>query len=218
LNIIPNEGGMRLTYATLGAYLKYPWLSQTHCWRRRQSQTRQIWLLSHRKNTYLSTLAATIRFNPAGDFHWCRHPLAYLLEAADDICYTLIDLEDGLALGMLAYEEIEPLFLQLLDDLPPPPELKQDVPNLQKIAALRGKAIEKLVSAVAIAFEQQQSALLTGTLNGSLLQHCHPVLANGIDLAKDLARQRIFNHPQKAQLELAAYASLHTLLTAHLPK
>ena len=126
----------------------------------------------------------------------------------------MIDLEDGLALGMLRYDEIEPLFLQLLDDLPPPPELKQDVPAPQKIAALRGKAIEKLVSAIATAFEQQQEALLTGTLQGSLLQYCHPTLANGIDLAKNLARERIFNHPQKAQLELAAYASLHTLLSA----
>jgi len=209
----PNEGGMRLTYATLGAYLKYPWLSQPIAGGV-ASHKRGKFGCYHTEKTLLSTVAEQLGLIQQADFRWCRHPLAYLLEAADDICYTLIDLEDGLALGMLAYEEIEPLFLQLLDDLPPPPELKQDVPNLQKIAALRGKAIEKLVSAVATAFEQQQSALLTGTLNGSLLQHCHPVLANGIDLAKDLARQRIFNHPQKAQLELAAYASLHTLLTA----
>ena len=144
----------------------------------------------------------------------CRHPLAYLLEAADDICYTLIDLEDGLALNMLRYEEIEPLFLQLLDDLPPPPELKQDVSALQKIAALRGKVIEKLVMAVTDAFAQQQEALLSGQLVGSLLNHCSAQLSDGIDAAKNLARERIFNHPQKAQLELAAYASLHTLLTA----
>jgi dGTPase len=209
----PNEGGMRLTYATLGAYLKYPWLSKPIAGGV-ASHKRAKFGCYHTEKHLLSTLAQQLGLIQQGDFHWCRHPLAYLLEAADDICYTLIDLEDGLALGMLRYDEIEPLFLQLLGDLPPPPELKQNVSAPQKIAALRGKAIEKLVSAIATAFEQQQEALLTGTLQGGLLQYCHPTLANGIDLAKNLARDRIFNHPQKAQLELAAYASLHTLLSA----
>lgn len=209
----PNEGGMRLTYATLGAYLKYPWLSQPIAGGV-ASHKRAKFGCYHTEKILLQQVAEQLGLIQQADFKWCRHPLAYLLEAADDICYTLIDLEDGLALGMLRYDEVEPLFLQLLDDLPPPPELKQDVPDLQKIAALRGKAIEKLVSAIATAFEQQQEALLTGTLQGGLLQHCHTNLANGIDLAKNLARERIFNHPQKAQLELSAYASLHTLLSA----
>ncbi|HMX98391.1 MAG TPA: deoxyguanosinetriphosphate triphosphohydrolase [Agitococcus sp.] len=209
----PNEGGMRLTYATLGAYFKYPWLSQPIAGGV-ASHKRAKFGCYQTEKLLLQQVAQQLGLIQQGDFRWCRHPLAYLLEAADDICYTLIDLEDGLALGMLRYEEVEPLFLQLLDDLPPPPELKQDVPDLQKIAALRGKAIEKLVNAVANAFAEQQEALLTGQLKGSLLNYCKASLSEGIDLAKDLARQRIFNHPQKAQLELAAYASLHTLLSA----
>lgn len=209
----PNQGGMRLTYATLGAYLKYPWLSQPLSGGV-ASHKRAKFGCYHTEKTILATIAQHLGLIQQSDYRWCRHPLAYLLEAADDICYTLIDLEDGLALGMLRYEEVEPLFLQLLDDLPPPPELKQAVPTLQKIAALRGKAIEKLVTAVTDAFAQQQEALLTGKLQGSLLNHCAPVLSQGIDTAKQLARDRIFNHSQKAQLELAAYASLHCLLTA----
>ncbi|MDO8415034.1 MAG: deoxyguanosinetriphosphate triphosphohydrolase [Agitococcus sp.] len=209
----PNEGGMRLTYATLGAYLKYPWLSQPLSGGV-ASHKRAKFGCYHTEKHLLANIAEHLGLISTGDNRWCRHPLAYLLEAADDICYTLIDLEDGLALGMLRYEEIEPLFLQLLDDLPPPPELKQDVPALQKIAALRGKVIEKLVMAVTNAFAEQQEALLSGQLVGSLLNHCSVQLSEGIDAAKNLARERIFNHPQKAQLELAAYASLHTLLNA----
>ena len=209
----PNEGGMRLTYATLGAYLKYPWLSQPLSGGV-ASHKRAKFGCYHTEKHLLANIAEHLGLMSKGDNRWCRHPLAYLLEAAADICYTLIDLEDGLALGMLRYEEIEPLFLQLLDDLPPPPELKQDVPALQKIAALRGKVIEKLVMAVTNAFAEQQEALLSGQLVGSLLNHCSAQLSDGIDAAKNLARERIFNHPQKAQLELAAYASLHTLLNA----
>lgn len=207
----PGQGGMRLTYATLGAYLKYPWLSQPLAGGV-ASHKRAKFGCYHTEKHILENIAEQLGLIRQGDYRWCRHPLAYLMEAADDICYTLIDLEDGITLGMLRYEEVEPIFLQLLDDLPAPPELRQDVPLPQKIAALRGKAIEKLVNAVTDAFAAQQDALLAGTLEGSLLDHCAPALSQGIDTAKHLARVRIFNHPQKAQLELAAYASLHSLL------
>ncbi len=207
----PGQGGMRLTYATLGAYLKYPWLSQPLTGGV-ASHKRAKFGCYHTEKLLLATIAEQLGLIQHGEFRWCRHPLAYLMEAADDICYTLIDLEDGLALGMLRYEEVEPLFLQLLDDLPTPPELRQQAPTPQKIAALRGKAIEKLVNAVTDAFALRQDELLDGSLEGSLLDHCAPALSQGIDTAKQLARERIFNHPQKAQLELSAYASLHTLL------
>ena len=207
----PGQGGMRLTYATLGAYLKYPWLSQPLTGGV-ASHKRAKFGCYHTEKQILATIAGQLGLIPQGEYRWCRHPLAYLMEAADDICYTLIDLEDGITLGMLRYEEVEPLFLQLLDDLPSPPELRQPGSQPQKIAALRGKAIEKLVNAVTDAFATHQDLLLEGRLEGSLLDYCSPALADGINTAKQLARERIFNHPQKAQLELAAYASLHSLL------
>lgn len=58
-----------------------------------------------------------------GEYHYCRHPLTYLLEAADDICYALIDLEDGIILNMLNYQEVEPIFLNLIADYGQPEEL-----------------------------------------------------------------------------------------------
>ncbi|MCG2916419.1 hypothetical protein KZ311_26195, partial [Escherichia coli] len=57
-----------------------------------------------------------------GDYHYCRHPLTYLLEAADDICYALIDLEDGISMNMLEYDEVEPYFLNLIGDYGTPHE------------------------------------------------------------------------------------------------
>ncbi len=214
----PNQGGMRLTYATLGAYLKYPWVAQ--------SLDTQGSLASHRRakfgcyqseKEFLQQIGEQLGLVQTGDYAFSRHPLAYLLEAADDICYGLIDLEDGLLLGMLDYRDVEPLFLQLIGDYGVPDELTNNMPVPQKLAALRGRAMNSLVDAIAEAFRQQQVALLNGELKGTLLDHCSAHLRDGIENAKRMARQRIFTHPQKARLELVASSSLQVLLDAFIP-
>ncbi|MBR5558446.1 MAG: deoxyguanosinetriphosphate triphosphohydrolase, partial [Acinetobacter sp.] len=98
----PNDGGMRLTYATLGAYLKYPWLSKTIASQgdRPASQRAKFGCYQSEKEV-LQQIAEQLGLIQLGEYHYCRHPLTYLLEAADDICYALIDLEDGIVLNML---------------------------------------------------------------------------------------------------------------------
>ncbi|MCL8061416.1 deoxyguanosinetriphosphate triphosphohydrolase, partial [Pseudomonas aeruginosa] len=80
------------------------------------------------------------------DERWARHPLVYLMEAADDICYGLIDLEDGLEMELLEYSEVEALLLGLVgDDLPDTyRQLGPRDSRRRKLAILRGKAIEHL--------------------------------------------------------------------------
>ena len=112
----PFQGGMRLTYATLGAFIKYPWtghgvpltaaMPKFGCY---QAEAE-----------VLATIAHHLGLLPQGNLRWCRHPLAYLMEAADDICYALIDLEDGIEMDILPYEQVEPLFLNLLGNQAPP--------------------------------------------------------------------------------------------------
>ena len=106
---------------------------------------------------------------------WGRHPLVYLMEAADDICYGLIDLEDGLEMELLDYSEVEALLLDLVgDDLPQTyRQLGPQDSRRRKLAILRGKAIEHLTNAAAQAFVAQQPALLAGTLPGDLVEHMH---------------------------------------------
>ncbi len=214
----PNEGGMRLTYATLGAFLKYPRLATSL-----EDQEGQP---SHKRNKFgcyqserelLDEVAEHLGLIKIGDSSYCRHPLAYLLEAADDICYALIDLEDGLLLGMLHYSDVEPLFLKLIGEYGTPHEVLNDVPIAQKLAALRGRAMKRLVEEVSQAFKRNQADLLRGKLQGSLLDHCPHDIAEGIEAAKNLTRTRIFTNPQKASLELVASASLHVLLGAFMP-
>ena len=215
----PNDGGMRLTYATLGAYLKYPWLSKTIASQgdRPASQRAKFGCYQSEKEV-LQQIAEQLGLIQLGEYHYCRHPLTYLLEAADDICYALIDLEDGIVLNMLSYEEVEPIFLDLIADYGRPEELS--IPSStwqQKIAALRGRVMKRLVDEVTSAFAKHHFEILSGQLRGSLLQYCTEDIERGIERAKNLARDKIFEHPQKAGLEIIAHLSLQNILDAFIP-
>ena len=134
------------------------------------------------------------------------------------MCYALIDLEDGIILNMLQYEEVEPIFLELIADYGVPEELSMQTTTWQqKIAALRGRAMKRLVDEVSTAFAKHHFEILSGQLKGSLLQYCSPDIETGINRAKELARDKIFEHPQKAGLEIIAHQSLQNILDAFIP-
>ncbi|WP_131667337.1 deoxyguanosinetriphosphate triphosphohydrolase [Psychrobacter pygoscelis] len=223
----PDKGGMRLTCATLGAFMKYPWLSShsnphltdTSSTALNNATTIRKYGCFASEAQILERLANRLRL-PMCAHHdgFARHPLAYLLEAADDICYALIDLEDGIHLDMLSYQEVEPLLLELVGErLGAPPEVLSDAPVRHKLAALRGRAMMRLVDKVTDAFVDKADELLAGTLEGSLFDHCDPSVMNGIDSAKTLAREQIFGHPSKVRMELMANQCLHRLLDALIP-
>ena len=207
------EGGMRLTYATLGAYLKYPWTAQ---------HANDLGYKKHKFGCYqaefplLQQIAGKLGLPALGPHRWARHPLVYLVEAADDICYGLIDLEDGLEMDLLAYAEVERVLLDLVgDDLPETyRQLGPHDSQRRRLAILRGKAIEHLVNAAAQAFIDQQPALLAGELQGDLVEHMPPAARNCVLTAKDMARKRIFQDKRKTLHEIGAYSTLETLLEA----
>ncbi|MEK9712720.1 MAG: deoxyguanosinetriphosphate triphosphohydrolase [Thalassolituus sp.] len=203
------EGGMRLTYGTLGAFLKYPW---TVDYVSRGERSKFGCFAT--ELPILEEVAKTLGLLPTGPNAWCRHPLVYLLEAADDICYGLIDLEDGIELGLLRYEEVESLIQpllaehweQILEDL-----TKADNPR-RRLQMLRGQAMEAMVNAVASAFIREQEALLEGRLDGSIIEYCPLPVRNLVNGAKKLARERIFNDSRKLAIEVGSYATLGVLL------
>ena len=150
------------------------------------------------------------------DERWARHPLVYLMEAADDICYGLIDLEDGLEMELLEYSEVEALLLGLVgDDLPDTyRQLGPRDSRRRKLAILRGKAIEHLTNAAARAFVDQQQALLAGQLAGDLVEHMHGPAKLCVQRAKAIAREKIFQDKRKTLHEIGAYTTLEILLNA----
>ncbi len=216
----PDKGGMRLTCATLGAFMKYPWLA-THS---NKVTTDSFNISSNAVQKFgcfaseaaqLEQLAACLQL-PQSTQHegFARHPLAYLLEAADDICYALIDLEDGIHLNMLSFSEVAPILYELIGK---PTAAHAPVATSairQQLAALRAQAMMRLVNKVTDAFVANSGAMLAGELQGSLFAHCTPAVKSGIHQAKELARIKIFNHPSKVRMELMANQCLQRLLDA----
>jgi dGTPase len=140
------------------------------------------------------------------------------MEIADDICYGLIDLEDGIEMGILNYNEVEQILKPLFADEWAIYQKEFDLADNQRrrLSMLRGKAMEKLVAAASKAFLDNEAELLSGTLKGELTDHCPEVVQEAIRGAKRLAKERIFKDPRKTAIEVGAYSTLANLLTAFL--
>ncbi|MDI5919518.1 deoxyguanosinetriphosphate triphosphohydrolase [Halomonas sp. LR5S13] len=203
------RGGMRLTTATLGTLLKYPWTVE-------HGGAAGKFGCYQSERELLAEVAERLGLLPRGEGRWCRHPLAWLVEAADDICYALLDLEDGLEMGILRYEEVAEILIQIAGGEPADYSTMQrhGVSQRRRIAALRGAAMERAVNDVGAVFVQHEAELLGGRPKDDLLELCHPDLGWGVKAAKQLARERIFQNERKAKLEIGAYTTLGILLEA----
>ena len=199
------NGGMRLTHATLGAMLKYPWTVE-HA----GDQGKFSAFQSERE--LLALTASKLGLIQQADWRWSRHPLVYLVEAADDICYALLDLEDGLEMEILGYQEVADILSSIGQGQPPGFEQLKQASQRRRLAALRGQAMEKMTEAVIKAFVRHQDELLHGQFQSDLIDVCPRPIAAGIHQAKTLARDRIFRHQRKAKMEIGAYTTLGTLL------
>ena len=204
------DDGMRLTYATLATFLKYPWLS---------SRAAEGGLKPGKYSAFLSeadafqeVCAATGLRELAPGRH-CRHPLAYLMEAADDFCYAIIDLEDGLEMDLLHWDEVYALLQPALPDNNEVRRLvHSELRDGRKAALLRGKIIERFIEAGVEAFVANHEALLAGNMEGDLLHHCEPAVYDVVENAKQLARGKVFEHPRKIELEIGAFEVMGALL------
>jgi len=202
------EGGMRLTYATLGTTLKYPWTCEY------AGEKGKFNCFQTEKNV-LVDVARHLGLPEVAPGKWARHPLSYLMEAADDICYAILDLEDGIEIGMLPYEVVEPLLLKLcgnseLLDL----ELAAAPSQRRKMSLLRGKAIDRCIREVVDAFARNEARLMEGCYQGDLINDCPTAVRTGIAQAKQMARDRIFNARHKVEIEVGAFTCLDILLDA----
>lgn len=208
------KGGMRLTYATLGSFLKYPWLSDHPL-----AQQKGKYGCNQAERGLLEQITQRLGLLARPEGGWYRHPLVYLMEAADDICYAILDLEDGVELGLLREQEVMNILRPLVGEVKIQAVKGADYPcafsanSTKHLALLRGKAIEHLVAAVCAAFIANQQQILSGKLEGDLISHCDQATRDCIGQAKAIARQRIFNHNDRTRSEIGAFATLEKLLT-----
>ena len=159
------NGGLRLTYACLGAFTKYPKTSFAPKDEAKKSQKKYG---IYRSNLdHFKTITAAMQIKPIDKEAWHRHPLAFLVEAADDICYGIIDLEDGCRLGLVDFETTKKLLVSIIGDTYEDRPDKVSSKN-EKLGLLRAMAIRELINQTAAAFLTHEEDMLTGKFDQAL--------------------------------------------------
>lgn len=212
-----DEHGFALTYTTLAAVVKYPCAAiEGH---NKQVHHRKKYGFFQSEQQVFEKIAAELGLlRDTGLLSgYKRHPLVYLVEAADDICYNIIDLEDAHRLGILTYEQVEELLLPVCRD----PRLKDRLGKLadfdSKVSLLRAKAISVLIMACAAAFIQYQDALLNGEFGHSLMDAIDADLAAAMRAISQISVEKIYNAPSVVQIEVAGYKVMNGLLEEFIP-
>ncbi|CAM3491370.1 deoxyguanosinetriphosphate triphosphohydrolase [Thalassospira profundimaris] len=200
------DGGMRLTYATLASFLKYPWSAAGSPFPQKKK-----FGAFQKEFGLLEEVADATGLIRTGDQAFCRHPLVYLVEAADDVCYALIDIEDGVELELVDFAILEKMLLPCItDDLPA--EYNREPNVSRKISFLRGKIIAGVLDALVDAFVANEEALLAGEWKGDLLACAKGPFNDLIAQAKSFSEKQIILNRRKVQIEVGAFAHLETLL------
>lgn len=205
------SGGLRLTYATLAALTKYPKESLIMNTSDNSKIYRKFGFFQSEKEIFRAVAEHTelIKFNN-DDYFWCRHPLSFLVEAADDICYRIMDLEDGYRLGLVTFSETEQLLKNLIRiNLVSDYNQRDDA---EKIGYLRAKAISELVKELAEVFLDYEGNILSAKLKDELISLIPA--ANGLREIETLSVEKIYRHRTVVEREAAGYEVLGGLLDA----
>jgi dGTPase len=212
-------GGFRLTYATLASIVKYP-CDSLNGFDKRQLATKKSGFFDSEAGTYREMAAALGIPQPdPGKNVFARHPFVYLVEAADDICYRIIDFEDAHRLNIISIDTIRELFLSFFDD-----ETGYDARDRvekvfhginddnQKVQFLRAKLINLLIFRIRDVFMEREEELLEGTLSRSLMDYLAPREVALIKAIDAYSVQHIYNDRSVVEIEIAGYHVIGGLL------
>ncbi|MCF6279471.1 MAG: deoxyguanosinetriphosphate triphosphohydrolase [Flavobacteriaceae bacterium] len=205
------EGGLRLSYATLGAFMKYPKESLP------KKPTNHIvdkkYGVFQSEVTIFEDLAKELgltKFRNDEHLAYNRHPLTFLVEAADDICYTIIDFEDGINLGLIDESYALEYLMSLVKDTINSKKYHQLKTKKDRVSYLRALAIGNLIHEAATIFMKNEAKILKGEFQISLLDKCK-YEAQINDILK-ISVEKIYRSKEVIEKEVAGYKILSDLL------
>ncbi len=210
--------GLGLTYATLGAFTKYPKESSPEFPGSARASEKKFGFFQSERETF-RTIAAELGLLDRGqgdNLIWCRHPLAFLVEAADDISYSIIDLEDGYKLERIAFKETEALLMALLEDDFSNAErsYRHILDEREKIGYLRARAINRLIWQAADVMMHRLEEMLRGQFDRHLMSEA-PSKAALAEISK-ISVSRIYKSRPIVEIETAGFEVLAGLLDSFL--
>lgn len=206
------QGGFRLSYPVLASIVKYPWESN--------EKKKKFGFFQSEKDLYVS-IANSLEIPSISTipFQFARHPLVYMVEAADDICYQIMDVEDAHKLGILSGKEVKELYLNFFDSKADEKQLKKiekalaevTDPN-EQITFLRAVTIGQLITKCSIAFEKSYDQIMSGEKVQPLIEQIDDHGSEALKTIKEVSFKKVYNHRTVVEIELAGYKILQTLL------
>jgi dGTPase len=205
------EGGLRLTYAVLGAFMKYPKESLPKKPTQNISDKKYGFFQSDKEffNEVADELGL-IRNKKGDDIGYERHPLAYLVEAADDICYTIIDFEDGINLGLVSEDFALEYLIKLVKDTIDTPKYQTLTNKEDRISYLRALAIGNLISDAVRVFIENEETILKGEFPYALMDKSK--YKAQIDDIIQLSVKKIYQSREVIEKEITGYQIINNLL------
>ena len=214
-------GGFGLTYTTIASILKYP--CESIAVDKKFKHRKKYGFFQTEKETIIKIAADLQMVEESREpIVFKRHPFVYLVEAADDICYSIVDMEDAQRLGILRKEEVEAVFLNVIRSMSREAADKtQDYyKNIhdanEAIAFLRARIINLLVNGATEVFLDHRQEILDGKFNETLIDQ----IENNFGALKEvpqISRKRIYGHGTVIQIEIAGYNVMSELLQLFIP-
>ncbi|WEK21750.1 MAG: deoxyguanosinetriphosphate triphosphohydrolase [Candidatus Pedobacter colombiensis] len=210
-------GGFALTYATLAAIAKYP-CAAIAGHNKQHIFTKKYGFFQSEQGGFEKIAAEMDLIKVQGSpLIYKRHPLVYLVEAADDICYNIIDLEDAHRLKILSYKEVETLLLPLCKDEKMPARLAEIDDDDAKITLMRAKSISTLIGLCSEVFFKEQETILNGDFNQSLMDAIEEPFLSVMKEIEKVSIKKIYNYSSVVQIEVAGYQVMGGLLEEFIP-
>jgi dGTPase len=216
-------GGLGLTYTTIASILKYP--CEAKGIDKKYKHRKKYGFFQSEKDAVVEIAEKLGMPKEEGDvISFKRHPFVYLVEAADDICYRIIDMEDAHRLGLLSHEVVAGSFLHIIKCINWPGESEEKAlktyskigDSNEKISYLRAKVINILIQSCVDAFWQNRSAISAGTFNDTLLDLVGTD-CGAFDEVMKISNEKIYNHETVLEIEIAGYNVMSELLSLFIP-
>ncbi len=206
-------GGFALTYSTLASIVKYPYESVL-------ATKQKFGFFQSEKEDYGKIAQVLDISKDSVEYKsFKRHPFVFLVEAADDICYQIMDLEDAFKLGILTFEQTKELYLNFYDAETDKKQLRSIETTLtrvtdknEQISYLRAGVIGKLIRESILIFQENNDYILNGTFKKSLIGSLTGKQAEAMDRVKEISFSKVYAHRSVVEIEIAGYKIIGTLL------
>ncbi len=215
-----DEGGTQLTHTTLASIAKYP--CEAIAKKKGTLHRKKFGFFQNEKDTFLE-IAKSVNMVSESDepVIFKRHPFVWLVEAADDICYNIIDMEDAHRLGIVATSDIEDLFFELIkSENQNTQRVEQKIVALtnanEKISYLRAKVINALINKSIEIYRENFDKILSGTLDKALLDSYKQNNA-ALQEIESFSIAKIYGHRSVVEIENAGYNVMYELLNHFIP-